>query len=217
MKVKVEGKINKNLSENRTELVKFLKENTHGGVVAPSVELFNSVKLNAAKKESIEKFSWTMSTSDLDRDFEKVDEAGWILDNYKSNPIVLWSHDRNIPAIGYVENVAAGTSLSGDVVFNPKEIDEFGWSIGQRVKFGSLRSGSVSFRVIEVEFINHAEMPEEKADLIYRKQELLEFSICDIPANPFALCTEGKAKGGKKENILNDTFCIYNLLTGKGE
>ena len=64
--------------------------------------------------------------------------------------------------------------LEGDIRFNDREYDEFGWSIGQRVKAGVLRCGSVGFRVDEVEFI---EGQNRECDLIYRKQELLEFSI----------------------------------------
>ena len=56
-----------------------------------------------------------------------------------------------------------------------------------RVKYGSIKSGSVGFLVKEIEFVNHKEKPEEKADIIFRKQELLEFSICNVPANPLAL------------------------------
>jgi len=44
--------------------------------------------------------------------------------------------------------------------------------------------------VKEIEFIDRKENPEETCDLIIRKQELLEFSICNVPANPFALRDE---------------------------
>lgn len=130
-----------------------------------------------------------MSTFDVDRDFEKVGPAGWNLKNYLANPVILWSHDYSIPAIGYAENMKADTVLEGDIVFNSKEFDEFGWSIGQRVKAGALRCGSVGFIAEEVEFL---ESKDRECDLIFRKQELLEFSICCVPANPFA--TSGTKK-----------------------
>ena len=130
-----------------------------------------------------------MSTFDVDRDFEKVDPAGWNLKNYLANPVILWSHDYSIPAIGYADNMKADTVLEGDIVFNSKEFDEFGWSIGQRVKAGALRCGSVGFIAEEVEFL---ESKDRECNLIFRKQELLEFSICCVPANPFA--TSGTKK-----------------------
>lgn len=144
-----------------------------------------------------ESWRWTFSSFDVDRCLERVDPDGWELENYKMNPVVLWAHDATIPAIGYAEDVNKGEDLSGTVVFNGKEFDEFGWSIGQRVKYGSIRSGSVGFLVKEIEFVDHREKPEEKADLIFRKQELLEFSICNVPANPLALMKTAKADAAK--------------------
>ena len=120
--------------------------------------------------------------------------------NYLSNPVILWSHDYSIPAIGYAENLKADTVLEGDIRFNDKEYDEFGWSIGQRVKAGALRCGSVGFRVDEVEFV---EGQKRECDLIYRKQELLEFSICCVPANPFACTTPNKTL--KIERVIQDS------------
>ena len=73
--------------------------------------------------------------------------------------------------------------LGGNIVFNDKEIDPFGWGIGRRVAAGVIRAGSVGFLVREVEI---AEVAGEST-LIFRSQELLEFSICNIPSNPMAL------------------------------
>jgi phage head maturation protease len=50
----------------------------------------------------------------------------------------------------------------------------------------------VGFRVIEIE-IPDKEDSKDGTTLIFRKQELLEFSICNVPANPFAL---SEAAGG---------------------
>ena len=183
MLIKVDGVENKELGSNSELFKKFLKENTHSGKVSPQVELFKSVDM---QKDT---FHWVMSTFDTDRDFEKVDQKGWNLKNYLTNPVVLWSHDYKIPAIGFAENLKAETVLEGDIKFNDKEFDEFGWSIGQRVKAGALRCGSVGFRVDEVEFLDAR---DRECDLIYRKQELLEFSICCVPANPFATSTPKK-------------------------
>lgn len=183
MLVKIDGVENKEFSRNKNLFLSFLKDNTHSGKLSPKVEVFKSIDV---QKDS---FHWVMSTFDVDRDFEKVDPAGWNLKNYLANPVILWSHDYSIPAIGYAENMKADTVLEGDIVFNSKEFDEFGWSIGQRVKAGALRCGSVGFIAEEGEFL---ESKDRECDLIFRKQELLEFSICCVPANPFA--TSGTKK-----------------------
>jgi HK97 family phage prohead protease len=67
------------------------------------------------------------------------------------------------------------------VVFNGKDYDPFGWAIGERVKAGVIRAGSVGFRILEIE-IPDKETGKDGTTLIFRKQELLEFSICNVPA-----------------------------------
>jgi hypothetical protein len=207
MIVKIDEHRNDELSADHHKFVKFLKENTHGGKVDPFVELFSTVKMQAKAGQETEVYPWVMSTFDLDRDNERIDVKGWNLREYCDNPVVLWSHDHMIPAIGCAQNVKAEDILSGDILFNPKDADEFGWGIGQRVKFGSIRSGSVSFCIDEVEFVDHRASPDAKEDLIYRKQQLLEFSICNIPANPFALCADG-GKTADEEPATPDTYNI---------
>jgi HK97 family phage prohead protease len=103
------------------------------------------------------------------------------------NPVVEWAHNYLIPAIGKIERLTVDdTGLHGLVFFNDKAYDPFGWAIGERVKAGVIRAGSVGVRVIEIE-IPDKETAKDGTGLIFRKQELLEFSICNVPANPFAL------------------------------
>jgi HK97 family phage prohead protease len=156
--------------------------------VAGSVELIASVPfLLTADSEAGEGYPWTLSTFDLDRYQERIDPMGWDFKRYMDNPVVEWSHRYDIPAIGKIENLTIDDKgLHGLVFFNSKDFDPFGWSIGQRVKAGVIRAGSVGFRVMEIE-IPSKEDSKDGTVLIFRKQELLEFSICNVPANPFAL------------------------------
>ena len=107
--------------------------------------------------------------------------------------------------------VKTDTYKKGDIVFNDKEFDEFGWSIGQRVKAGVLRCGSVGFRVDELEFL---EAKDRDCDLIYRKQELLEFSICCVPANPFAVHVPEKSL--KIERVIQEDDSSFFERLSKG-
>jgi len=146
------------------------------------------------------KFAWTFSTFNLDRYGERVDPSGWDFSQYVKNPVIEWAHRYDIPAIGKAENIYTDEKgLHGVLVFNPKEYDPFGWSIGERVKAGVIRAGSVGFRVIEIE-IPDKKTAEDGTYLIFRKQELLEFSICNVPANPFAL-----AKINNEEEVHAET------------
>jgi HK97 family phage prohead protease len=137
---------------------------------------------------------WTFSTFDLDRFSERIDSAGWDYKRYMDNPVVEWAHRYDIPAIGRADSVYTDENgLHGLVIFNDTDYDPFGWAIGQRVKAGVIRAGSVGFRVIEIE-LPDKEAAKDGTTLIFRKQELLEFSICNVPANPFALMKEDAGK-----------------------
>ena len=153
--------------------------------ITGDVELITPVLFGVEQVQ--EGFGWTLSTFDLDRFGERVDPAGGEFSGFAGNPVVQWAHRFEIPAIGKIEELAVdGDGLHGVVFFNDKAYDPFGWSIGQRVKAGVIRAGSVGFRVMEIEIPSKADS-RDGTSLIFRKQELLEFSICNVPANPFAL------------------------------
>jgi HK97 family phage prohead protease len=121
---------------------------------------------------------------------ERIDPSGWDLSCYLKNPVIQWAHCFDIPAIGRAENIVADDKgLRGSIIFNDKEFDPFGWGIGERVKAGVIRAGSVGFRPIEIEIPSKKDS-EDGTSLIFRKQELLEFSVCNVPANPFALARQ---------------------------
>jgi HK97 family phage prohead protease len=179
------------VSADRKAFTEFLKLQTgESGKLKESVELVMAGYLAKQADADGAWLPWVFSTYDNDRFDERVDPAGWELDRYKENPVVLWAHCHSIPAIGLADSLTATDKLAGRIKFNAKEIDEFGWSIGERVKAGVIRAGSVGMLVKEIEWIDHKKNPEEPCDLIIRKQELLEFSICNVPANPFALRDE---------------------------
>jgi len=192
---------------NANTLLEYLgikKDVTGVQKVAGDVELIASVPFSNEKLKMNEKledgFEWTLSTFDLDRYGERIDPNGWDFKRYMVNPVVEWAHRYDIPAIGKIEGLAVdGEGLHGIVRFNDKSFDPFGWSIGQRVKAGVIRAGSVGFRVIEIEIPDKA-TEQDGTSLIFRKQELLEFSICNVPANPFALAKQINNEELKMEN-----------------
>nr|AGS53324.1 hypothetical protein [uncultured bacterium contig00013] len=192
---------------NASVLLDFLgvkKETPGPQKVAGDVELIASVPFClAADVEAGQGLPWTLSTFDLDRYGERIDPAGWDFKRYMDNPVVEWAHRYDIPAIGKIEGLTIDDKgLHGLVYFNDKAYDPFGWSIGQRVKAGVIRAGSVGFRVIEVE-IPDKETAKDGTSLIFRKQELLEFSICNVPANPFALA---KSLEAAKQETTQETI-----------
>ena len=188
------------VSADRKAFTEFLKLQTgESGKLKEPVELVMAGYLAKQADADGDWLPWVFSTYDNDRFDERVDPAGWELDRYKENPVVLWAHCHSIPAIGLADSLTATDKLAGRIKFNAKEIDEFGWSIGERVKAGVIRAGSVGMLVKEIEWIDHKKNPEESCDLIIRKQELLEFSICNVPANPFALQTDSLGEIGQAD------------------
>jgi len=183
--------------------------------VCGDVKLIAAVPLTLTDGgESGRGYPWTLSTFDLDRHGERIDPTGWDYERYMQNPVVEWAHRYDIPAIGKMEGLAVdGRGLHGIVSFNDREFDRFGWSIGQRVKAGVIRAGSVGFRVIEIEIPARGE--GDDTTLIFRKQELLEFSICNVPANPFALAkSEEPEKAGSNLNGFGFPSFWGNIING---
>jgi HK97 family phage prohead protease len=180
--------------------------------VAGDVELIASVPfLLSANVETEQGFPWTLSTFDLDRFHERIDPHGWDFSQFVKNPVVEWAHRYDIPAIGKIETLTIDDQgLHGLVFFNDKSFDPFGWSIGQRVKAGVIRAGSVGFRILEIEIPSKEDAPNGGKDgtsLIFRKQELLEFSICNVPANPYALAkTIEAAKTDTTQDLSQPNF-----------
>jgi len=178
--------------------------------VSGDVELIASVPIikeqrTENKENNQDGFMWTLSTYDLDRYGERIDPQGWDFKRYLENPVVEWAHRYDIPAIGKIEGMTIDNDgLHGLVYFNDKSFDPFGWSIGQRVKAGVIRAGSVGFRVMEIEIPDKA-TAQDGTSLIFRKQELLEFSICNVPANPYALTNEKLGMRNEKSNNV-DSF-----------
>jgi HK97 family phage prohead protease len=174
--------------------------------VESDVELIASVPFSlSSDDDAVHGFAWTLSTFDLDRMGERIDPLGWDYQAYVKNPIVEWSHRYDIPAIGKIDNLTIDENgLHGLIIFNDKEYDPFAWSIEQRIKAGVLRAGSVGFRVLEIE-IPDKKTAEDGTYLIFRKQELLEFSICNVPANPFALAksNEQVQAGNEERNFIS--------------
>ncbi|AEF83081.1 HK97 family phage prohead protease [Leadbettera azotonutricia] len=185
--------------QNRAGLLDFLRgeagmRNGEGGVTElAGLECICSVPFAVATAASVQDgensnaIAWTFSTFDLDRYDERIDPSGWDFKRYLQNPVIQWAHCFDIPAIGKADGVFADEKgLHGSIVFNGKDYDPFGWGIGERVKNGVIRAGSVGFRVLEIE-LPSKEDSKDGTTLIFRKQELLEFSVCNVPANPWAL------------------------------
>jgi HK97 family phage prohead protease len=135
---------------------------------------------------------FVFSDATLDRVGDVIDPAGWVLDDYRRNPVVLWAHDSLAPPIGRTVNLFVDDGrLLGDIEFAKPEVYDFADTIFRMVCAGYISAGSVGFLPIDYAF---SQDKDRDFGVDFKRQELLEFSICPVPANPNALI-EGKVAG----------------------
>ena len=162
--------------------------------------------------------SFVASTSSPDRYGDIIDQKGWILENYKKNPVVLLNHDSNQLPIGKGDVHVRDGQLVIDVQFDQE--DERAREVERKAKKGFMNAVSVGFRPLESK--SRSELPEEnkyygKRGMYYSKSELLEVSIVTIPANGEATMLEQKFYNAIKEELVEEVKSIIkeNMFVGK--
>jgi 5'(3')-deoxyribonucleotidase len=141
-----------------------------------------------------------ISSAAKDRYDSVVNMDGWVLDNFNKNPIVGYQHnvyggnmctpDDPDDVIGVGKAFIEEKKLIGSVTFESADINPKAEKIFKKVLAGTLRATSVGFMEIgEGEWIKKTDDKGNVIDRTYyfKGQELLEFSIVNIPANPEAV------------------------------
>ena len=156
---------------------------------------FSAAKITTTKADGKRSFTAVISTSDVDHEKDVLLPQGCISKGYETNPVVIWNHDTDIPAIGRCISIdredkqlvataemAEGTELSDTI-----------WKLMQQ---GIIRGVSVGFEPMEKRNPTQKdkEMFGEDVGRVFSKWELYEFSIVNLPCNQNALIMEvGKA------------------------
>lgn len=145
-------------------------------------------------------FEVVISTNDVDRSGEIVDQNGWMLDHYKNNPVVLWGHDYYSLPIGVcdeltVRTVGTKSELVAKGRFAPMEANPFAQQVRALYDAGMMRTTSVGFIAHEME------------GNVITSAELLEFSFVPVPANPMAL----SARQMKELNLDRDIMAVKGI------
>jgi hypothetical protein len=167
-------------------------DETHSGhqvgelrAVAPNVEETRTVQ-------------FVISNSTRDRHRTVLDPTKWQLDNFNRNGIVGYQHNvygdgmcagpNPDDVIGRGRAFLEGDQLIGEVTFEPADINPLAEKIFRKVLFGSLRATSVGFAELgKGKYGTGKEARGGTEETYYfAGQELLEFSIVNIPSNPDA-------------------------------
>ena len=133
--------------------------------------------------------TFTASTGAVDRMGDVIYQTGWKIDNFMKNPVVLFGHDSDDLPVGHVKTINFNDSnLTLSIDFTPKDIYPFAETVFQMIKRGDLSAGSVGMKPIKWKWVEDS----ERNGIDFIEQELLEFSIVTIPANPEALSHSNK-------------------------
>ena len=132
-----------------------------------------------------------ISTGSADREKDIINPTGWDTDNYLKNPVVLFAHDYNsLPVARTTSLKQEGDTLIAEAEFADESLNPAAEQVYQMLRQGYLRGASVGFRPLTFQY------NDERGGVDFEKQELLEFSVVPVPANPGALMSAGVVAGG---------------------
>lgn len=141
------------------------------------------------------------SQEKIDRDGDVVIIDGVDLKNYKKNPVVLWSHRAGDPPIGKAVKVwKEDGKLMFKLQFPEPETYSFADTIYKLLKEGYLNSFSIGFSPDW----KTAEFQEKAGGYKFHNSELLEISVCNVPANPGALVHSKSFTKALEDEIIDD-------------
>jgi HK97 family phage prohead protease len=151
-------------------------------------------------------FTAIASTNAVDRHGEVVDNNGWDLKAFKKNPVILWGHDHNEPAIGVSKKTwVEGTGKKAKLMIQPvlHDVTEKARAIKTLVDMGVIKTLSVGFK------------PLESPDgVTFTKNELLEVSMVNVPANAEAMTLAFKSLKSKgfDEDVMQELGIQTELI-----
>jgi HK97 family phage prohead protease/HK97 family phage major capsid protein len=129
---------------------------------------------------------FVLSDGSVDRMGDVVEPSGWQLDRIKSDPVVLFNHDRDQIVGRWTDIRVKGEQLVGRIVWTTSDKWPKAQYIRDLVREGILRTVSVGFRGLARQPLTKDADPNH-GPFRFTKSELLECSLVSIPANPNAL------------------------------
>jgi len=166
---------------NRQKLV----PNRQGGIVHKRYD--NVIHKKLASDKTNTDLDFVLSDSSVDRYGDIILSTGWILDNFKRNPVALFAHRGDFP-VGQWKNLRVSDgALRGTLQLAPLGTSERVDEVVKLVSAGILKAVSVGFKPLKSK-----PRPGDEPGIIYMEQELVECSVVAIPANSNALAIAKK-------------------------
>jgi HK97 family phage prohead protease len=158
---------------------------------------------------------FTISTDSEDRDKDTISITGWKLENYRKNPVVLWAHMYWQPPVGKaIELTISEHKLISTAKFTSQEEYEFGAMVYRLIKGGYLNATSVGFQPLKWSYSEERRGRYGPA-VDFLEQELLEYSVVPVPANPEALI-EARSLGIDIAPLKGWAMQVLEETEGKG-
>lgn len=132
-----------------------------------------------ATAEVSDDLEYVISDRSVDRHGTIFDPSGWLLDNFRKNPVALYNHDRNFVIGGWSNIRIEGGKLKGKLKLLPAGVSPRLDEIRAAVDAGVLRGVSIGARLLDVD--TTGKVPR------FTKQELVEASLTPVPSNSNAL------------------------------
>jgi hypothetical protein len=169
-------------------------------------------------EDGLPRARFDISTEVRDRDADTLASKGWVLDNYKKNPVVLFAHDSRSLPIGQSIEVGASKGKLSSVARFDTDISEYPLprTVVALLKRGTLRAASVGFVPMEWKDADPETVQDyqkQSMPLDFTKQELVEWSIVPVPSNPEALM-QARAAGIDIAPVVNWAGQVLDMYGG---
>jgi hypothetical protein len=135
--------------------------------------------------------AYVCSDESVDRYGDIIKQDGWDLTAFKSNPVVMGFHNYGTFPVGNsIKTWTEDNKLKMWILFADKDVNEDADIAFRMAKSGFMKAGSVGFIPKDV---HHPKQEERDAlgmtpwGVVFQKQELLEHTVCGVPANSNAL------------------------------
>jgi len=160
------------------------------------------------------------STGSLDSHGTRIDQKGWILTQFKKNPVITWAHDDR----GFTQSAglpiarAKNIKVKDDQLVMKIEFPEEGVSRFSDTVFGLMADGflnalSVGFDPVETEIVE-----EKGKDVrVFTKSKLLEVAVVTIPSNDETLVVRAKELGQDPDEIIRRTVTLEAIIEEERE
>src|SRR5262245_37532397 len=109
--------------------------------------IYATLRATAKKAPGERRFTFTISNQQTDRVNDTINVRGWNLTDYRTNPIVLWQHSRDLPPVARTVSIGVvGDQLVATAEFpDPSVRYDLAHAVHDLVAGGFLNAASVGF------------------------------------------------------------------------